>query len=76
VVRLPQNISTVVDLFDTKGISWKEYMEDVPGPGYMGGISLNAKGKPDYVRKHKYVVVTGYLFLGGFGKMLMCGLAR
>ncbi|KAH0548568.1 hypothetical protein GP486_007888, partial [Trichoglossum hirsutum] len=56
VVRLPKNVSTVVDLFDTKGISWKEYMEDVPGPGYMGGVSLNAKGKPDYVRKHNPLI--------------------
>ena len=54
VVRLPENVSTVVDLFDTKGISWKEYMEDVPGPGFMGSASVNEAGKPSYVRKHKY----------------------
>ncbi|KAH0544563.1 hypothetical protein FGG08_001335 [Glutinoglossum americanum] len=58
VVRLPTNVSTVVDLFDTKGISWKEYMEDVPGPGYMGVISLNDEGETDYVRKHKYGLPT------------------
>jgi acid phosphatase len=54
VVRLPTNVSTVIDLFETKEISWKEYMEHVPGPGFMGGSSLNDEGRLDYVRKHKY----------------------
>lgn len=29
----PANISTVVDLLDTKGISWGEYQEDQPYAG-------------------------------------------
>jgi hypothetical protein len=49
-----------VDLFETKGIKWKEYMEDAPGPGFLGASSLNDEGKLDYVRKHKY----GLLFWG------------
>jgi acid phosphatase len=30
---IPANISTVVDLLDTKGISWAEYQEGAPYPG-------------------------------------------
>ncbi|KAI9777614.1 MAG: hypothetical protein M1839_008668 [Geoglossum umbratile] len=56
VVRLPTNISTVVDLFETKGIKWKEYMEDAPGPGFLGVSSLNDEGKLDYVRKHNPLI--------------------
>jgi acid phosphatase len=52
VVQIPENVSTVVDLFDTKNISWKEYLEDIPGPGYMGESSSGKDGL-EYVRKHK-----------------------
>jgi hypothetical protein len=55
VVDIPSNVSTVVDLFDTKNIDWREYMEDAPGPGYMGAGSADANGRWIYVRKHKYV---------------------
>lgn len=55
-VRIPQNVSTVVDLLDTRDISWAGYFEDMPGPGYMGDASDGkSKGGWDYVRKHKYV---------------------
>lgn len=54
-VDVPENISTVVDLFDTKGIDWREYLEDAPGPGFMAEGSSDANGKWIYVRKHKYV---------------------
>ncbi|KAI9824610.1 MAG: hypothetical protein M1832_001700 [Thelocarpon impressellum] len=55
-VTIPANISTVVDLFDTKGIDWREYMEDTPGPGYMGPSSSNSDGKLAYVRKHNPLI--------------------
>ena len=54
-VNIAENISTVVDLFDTKGITWREYLEDIPGPGFMGATSSNSNGQLAYVRKHKYV---------------------
>jgi len=33
---IPSNISTVVDLLDTKGISWAEYQEGMPYAGFQG----------------------------------------
>jgi acid phosphatase len=52
-VRIPENVSTLVDLFDTKGITWAGYFEHLPGPGYMGQGSTGRDGRWDYVRKHK-----------------------
>lgn len=56
-VRVPENISNVVDLLDTKEITWGGYFEDLPGPGFMGLASEGSTGNGtwDYVRKHKYV---------------------
>ncbi|KAF3765655.1 putative acid phosphatase Pho610 [Cryphonectria parasitica EP155] len=52
-VHIPSNVSTVVDLLDTKGISFGGYFEDLPGPGYMGiASSRPSSDKWDYVRKH------------------------
>ena len=53
-VRIPQNVSTLVDLFDTQNIDWRGYFEGIPGPGYMGEGSTALDGSGwDYVRKHK-----------------------
>jgi hypothetical protein len=53
-VRIPQNVSTLVDLFDSKDIDWRGYFEGLPGPGYMGEGSTAFDGSGwDYVRKHK-----------------------
>jgi hypothetical protein len=53
-VRIPQNVSTLVDLFDTKNIDWKGYFEGIPGPGFMAAGSTPTGGSVyDYVRKHK-----------------------
>ncbi|KAI5862281.1 putative acid phosphatase Pho610 [Durotheca rogersii] len=52
VIRIPSNVSTIVDLLDTKGISWKGYFEGMPGPGYMAEASIDTHGTWDYVRKH------------------------
>lgn len=51
--QIPENVSTVVDLFDTKGIAWKEYMESIPSPGYTGAVTTTGSGHNAYVRKHK-----------------------
>ncbi|KAK3941705.1 putative acid phosphatase [Diplogelasinospora grovesii] len=53
-VRVPENVSTVVDLLDWRDISWAGYFEDLPGPGYMGWGSDGStrNGGWDYVRKH------------------------
>lgn len=53
-VRIPENVSTLVDLLDIKNISWRGYFEGLPGPGYMGAGSTAMDGNGwDYVRKHK-----------------------
>jgi hypothetical protein len=56
-VRIPKNVSTIVDLFDTKSIAWSGYFEGIPGPGYMGPGSAGIYGW-DYVRKHKSVTTS------------------
>ncbi len=54
-VRIPENVSTVVDLLESKQVSWAGYFEDLPGPGYMamGSDGKTHNGGWDYVRKHK-----------------------
>jgi acid phosphatase len=53
-VTIPQNVSTLVDLLDTKNINWRGYFEGLPGPGFMaeGSTAFDGSGW-DYVRKHK-----------------------
>ncbi|CAL3973440.1 unnamed protein product [Diplocarpon coronariae] len=51
-VRIPQNVSNLVDLLEGKEIAWKGYFEGVPGPGYVGEGSTAVNGGWDYVRKH------------------------
>lgn len=62
-VRIPQNVSTLVDLLDTKDISWKGYFEGIPGPGYMGEQTTWPGGGLDYVRKHKLVMSFNHGFM-------------
>jgi acid phosphatase len=55
---IPSNISTVVDLLDTKGISWAEYQEDIPYAGFQGFNFSNQKTfANDYVRKHNPLIL-------------------
>ncbi|KUJ23288.1 phosphoesterase-domain-containing protein [Mollisia scopiformis] len=56
--QIPANISTVVDLLDTKGISWGEYQEHIPYPGFQGfNWSNQVTYANDYVRKHNPLVI-------------------
>jgi acid phosphatase len=44
----------MVDLLEAKGVSWSEYMEDLPYSGFEGNAYVNQDtGINDYVRKHK-----------------------
>jgi hypothetical protein len=54
--QVPQNVSTVIDLLEDKGISWGMYQEDMPYSGFQGLAWVNQQnGANDYVRKHKCV---------------------
>lgn len=56
--QIPANVSTVVDLLDTKYISWAEYQEHMPYPGFQGFNYSNQKTyADDYVRKHNPLVL-------------------
>lgn len=51
--QVPQNVSSVVDLLEDKGISWALYQEDMPYTGFEGFAWVNQQnGANDYVRKH------------------------
>ncbi|TVY22668.1 putative acid phosphatase [Lachnellula hyalina] len=52
-IQVPQNVSSVVDLLEDKGISWSLYQEDMPYTGFEGFAWVNQQnGANDYVRKH------------------------
>jgi acid phosphatase len=58
MIQIPANISSIVDLLESKGISWAEYQEDLPYAGYQGFQYLNQKtGANDYVRKHDPLIL-------------------
>jgi acid phosphatase len=55
---IPSNVSTVIDLLDTKGISWAAYQEDLPYAGFLGFNYSNQKSFANaYVRKHNPLVL-------------------
>lgn len=56
-LRAPRKISTIIDLLDTKGISWGHYQEDLPYSGFEGFKYKNEKGANDYVRKHNPAIM-------------------
>ena len=58
LTEIPANVSTVVDLLESKGISWGEYQEGMPSTGFTGFDFLNTNGANKYVRKHKWVIST------------------
>jgi acid phosphatase len=57
-LRVAANVSTVVDLLEDKGISWSEYMENLPFSGYEGfSYPDQHTGANNYVRKHNPLVI-------------------
>ncbi|CAI7619519.1 unnamed protein product [Penicillium viridicatum] len=56
--QVPNNVSTIADLLDTKGISWAEYQEHIPYAGFQGYNYSNQESHAnDYVRKHNPLVL-------------------
>ncbi|CAD6452628.1 16b04893-c8a2-41ac-a81b-6f182d858b85 [Sclerotinia trifoliorum] len=52
-IAVPENVSSVVDLLEDKGITWGLYQEDMPYTGYEGMDWRNeVTGANAYVRKH------------------------
>ncbi|KAI0306225.1 phosphoesterase family-domain-containing protein [Multifurca ochricompacta] len=61
---IPSNISTIVDLLDTKDISWASYQENAPADGFTGfsfaSVNYLSPGAPPrtfYVRKHNPLII-------------------
>jgi acid phosphatase len=55
---IPADVATVVDLLETKGITWAEYQEDIPFPGFQGyNYSNQETFANDYVRKHDPLIL-------------------
>lgn len=56
--QIPENVSTIVDLLEDKGVSWGTYQEDMPYTGFEGYGWINQKTKAnDYVRKHNPPII-------------------
>jgi acid phosphatase len=54
----PNQVATVIDLLESKNISWAHYQEDMPSPGYQGTSYKNPEnGRNDYVRKHNPAIL-------------------
>ncbi|KAI8083057.1 phosphoesterase family-domain-containing protein [Halteromyces radiatus] len=49
--NIPKNISTIYDLLEKKGLTWKVYQEDIPSVGYPG-YKIG-----QYVRKHNPAII-------------------
>lgn len=57
VYNAPEEVFTVVDLLESKNISWAHYEEDMPSAGFTGASYVNqVNGQSDYVRKHNPAV--------------------
>ncbi|KAL6251023.1 hypothetical protein RBB50_001231 [Rhinocladiella similis] len=55
---VPADIATIVDLLDTKQISWAEYQEHIPYAGFQGfNYSNQETFANDYVRKHNPLIL-------------------
>lgn len=56
-IRLPSNVTTIVDLLEDKNISWGEYEQGLPYTGFQGFEFLNEEtGDNNYVRKHNPLI--------------------
>lgn len=49
--NIPANVTTIYDLLEKKGLTWKVYQENIPSVGYTGYKSGT------YVRKHNPAVI-------------------
>lgn len=49
--NIPANIPTIVDLLEKKGLTWKEYQQNIPAVGFTGYKAGT------YVRKHNPLVI-------------------
>ena len=54
---IPNNVSTIVDLLESAGISWASYQENMPTDGYQGYNFTNPDSYTYYVRKHNPLVI-------------------
>jgi len=56
-VNIPTDVACVMDLLDEKGISWGEYQEGIPRPGFTDDHYYNQQNGADmYERKHNPAV--------------------
>ncbi|CAM0139479.1 hypothetical protein VKS41_004711 [Umbelopsis sp. WA50703] len=51
--NIPANVSSIFDLLEAKGLTWKSYQEDLPSVGFTGYINANGS----YVRKHDPAII-------------------
>ncbi|KAI8884110.1 phosphoesterase-domain-containing protein [Backusella circina FSU 941] len=49
--NIPANISSIYDLLEKKGLTWKVYQEDIPSVGFTGYL------EGEYVRKHNPAII-------------------
>lgn len=54
---IPNNMSTIVDLLEARGISWSSYQENMPTDGYPGYNYTNPDNYTYYARKHNPLVI-------------------
>lgn len=50
-ILINQNVSTIVDLLEDKGISWSDYNQGLPYTGFQG-YSYNNSIEGNYAQKH------------------------
>ncbi|KAK2464630.1 hypothetical protein APHAL10511_003323 [Amanita phalloides] len=50
---IPANETSIFDLLEKKGLTWKAYNEDLPAPGWTGYSNYNGS----YVRKHDPAII-------------------
>lgn len=50
---IPANQSSIFDLLEKKGLTWKAYNEDLPAAGWTGYSAYNGS----YVRKHNPAII-------------------
>jgi acid phosphatase len=57
LTEIPANVSTIVDLLESKGITWAEYQEGLPFTGFTGFAFPDPDGANKYVRKHNPLII-------------------